>query len=115
VTSLAAENATEAYEEHFACNNSKEENTSREYAVLSYSPGYCGWHLSGQEKLFQFLHPERIGISLNDSYLMTPLKSITGVLVGGKKEIHIFKSNYPFCSYCKDRSCAERITKLKSI
>jgi len=115
VASMAAENATEAYEEHFAGSNSNEENTSREYAVLSYSPGYCGWHLSGQEKLFQFLCPERIGISLNDSFLMTPLKSVTGVLVGGKKEIHIFKSNYTFCSYCKDRFCTERMKKLKSI
>jgi hypothetical protein len=115
VASLAADKATEALEEHFACSNSNEENTSREYTVLSYSPGYCGWHLSGQKKLFQFLRPKRIGISLNDSFLMTPLKSVTGVLVGGKKEIHIFKSNYPFCDYCKDRFCIERMKKLKSL
>jgi hypothetical protein len=115
VASLAAGNATEVHEEHFASSNSNEENISRGYAVLSYSPGYCGWHISGQAKLFQFLRPERIGISLNDSFLMTPLKSVTGVLVGGKKEIHIFKSDYPFCSYCKDHSCVERIKKLKSM
>jgi hypothetical protein len=115
VASLAAGNATEVLEDHFA--NGKPGNNNRlpDYTVLSYSPGYCGWHISGQEKLFQFLRPEQIGITLNDSFLMTPIKSVTGVLVGGKKEIHIFKSNYPFCSYCKDFSCVERIKKLKSM
>jgi len=114
VASIAAANATEVLEEHFAKGKPENINTFPDYAVLSYSPGYCGWHISGQEKLFQFLRPEQIGIRLNASFLMTPIKSVTGILVGGKKEIHFFKSNYPFCSYCKDHSCIERMKKLKS-
>ena len=28
--------------------------------VLRYSPGYCGWHISGQRKLFDVLEPSRL-------------------------------------------------------
>jgi hypothetical protein len=80
--------------------------------VLGYSPGYCGWHISGQKKLFAYLHPERIGITLNNSYLMTPLKSVTGVLVAGPPEIHRFKPDFPFCRHCRTYSCLERFKHL---
>lgn len=111
VASLAADNAVEVCETHFH-NNRATASPSAENYVLSYSPGYCGWHISGQRKLFEFLHPEEIGIALNESFLMTPLKSVTGVLVAGDKRIHIFKSNYPFCDYCKSHSCRPRIKAI---
>jgi hypothetical protein len=114
VASLAAENAVEVCEGYFFNTLSHKKNSLPQKYVLSYSPGYCGWHISGQEKFFQFLQPERIGIFLNDSFLMNPLKSVSGVMVGGNKEIHIFKSNFPFCSYCKHHTCRERMKKLKS-
>lgn len=80
--------------------------------TLSYSPGYCGWHVSGQKKLFQFLEPDEIGITLNDSYLMTPLKSVSGVLVSGPSDIHIFNNNFSFCSDCKTYSCKSRMKSI---
>jgi hypothetical protein len=82
-------------------------------AVLGYSPGYCGWHISGQKKLFASLKPRKIGISLNEGFLMTPLKSVSGVLVGGKREIHLFTPNYSFCKSCKTHSCLPRMKELK--
>ncbi|MHC4266624.1 MAG: vitamin B12 dependent-methionine synthase activation domain-containing protein, partial [Planctomycetota bacterium] len=82
--------------------------------ILSYSPGYCGWDISGQKKLFEYLHPGKIGISLNNTYLMTPLKSVSGVLVAGKNEIHQFRPNYPFCKSCKTHSCLLRMKALGS-
>lgn len=91
---------------------SKKEKITPEMEILRYSPGYCGWHMSGQKKLFEFLHPEDIGISLLDSFLMRPLKSISGVMVVGKKEIFVFEPSYPFCSQCETRSCRERIREL---
>jgi len=114
VASLAAENAVEVKELDFFNTNVKNQPDSTDNCVLSYSPGYCGWHISAQKKLFKYLQPEQIGISLNSSYLMSPIKSVTGVLVEGRKEIHIFKSNFPFCSICKDKTCRDRIKKLKS-
>lgn len=80
--------------------------------VLRYSPGYCGWHISGQGKLFDYLRTERIGLSLRTSFLMNPLKSISGVLVAGPKEIHEFPDTYDFCSRCDTRGCRERIQSL---
>ena len=84
----------------------------RSEGVLRFSPGYCGWHMSGQKKLFEFLRPEDIGITLLESYLMKPLKSISGVLVAGDKEIFLFDDSYPFCSECRSRSCRERIKQM---
>ncbi len=81
-------------------------------STLAYSPGYCGWHVSGQKKLFQFLKPDKIGITLNDSCLMTPLKSVSGVLVSGPSAIHIFNSNYSFCEECTTYSCKIRMHSI---
>ena len=113
VASSAAEKAVEVCETFFFNDLSKRHNTTHDSFVLSYSPGYCGWHVSGQKKLFRYLQPEKIGISLNDSCLMTPLKSVTGLLVAGKKEIHLFdEGTYSYCSLCKDRTCSERMKKI---
>ncbi len=103
------EGAADILEDHFFKYLLKKDEFSLSRGLLRYSPGYCGWHMSGQKKLFEFLHPEDIGISLLDSYLMKPLKSISGVIVAGEKEIHIFKDTYPFCNQCKTHSCRERI------
>ena len=73
-----------------------------------YSPGYCGWHISAQERLFARLRPEQIGIRLNERFLMTPLKSISGVLVAGPARIHQVTGSYPFCAQCKSPACRER-------
>ena len=80
--------------------------------VLPYSPGYCGWHVSGQKRLFARLHPEEIGIHLNDSCLMTPLKSVSGVLVGGPGEAHRFKPDFPFCEACLTHECGRRMASV---
>ncbi|MFC1743773.1 vitamin B12 dependent-methionine synthase activation domain-containing protein [Candidatus Riflebacteria bacterium] len=104
VASLAAEKAVTVFEKDFS------NHLGRNFLVLAYSPGYCGWHISGQKRIFCFLQPEKIGISLSDSYLMTPLKSVTGLLVAGNRAIHLFKNNYPFCRFCKIFSCRERIS-----
>ncbi len=81
-------------------------------ALLRYSPGYCGWHITGQKKLFEELKPESIGITLNSSYLMQPIKSISGVMISGDKNIHFFENNFSFCADCKTISCKERMKKL---
>jgi len=83
-----------------------------EVRVLPYSPGYCGWHITGQEKLFAFLDPEQIDISLNASCLMSPIKSVSGVLVAGRPEIHDFENDFDFCFDCASWECRSRIASL---
>jgi hypothetical protein len=80
--------------------------------VLAYSPGYCGWHVSGQGKLFAHLRPEEIGIRLNASFLMQPLKSVSGALVAGRGEIHRFRADFPFCASCVTRECRLRMASV---
>ncbi|UCF38642.1 MAG: hypothetical protein JSU96_07345 [Acidobacteriota bacterium] len=89
-------------------------DASPDTGVLRYSPGYCGWHVSGQKKLFRYLNPSQIGISLNESCLMSPIKSVSGVLIAGPKQIHIFPNSYSFCALCPTQSCRSRIRDLLS-
>ncbi len=83
-------------------------------AVLAYSPGYCGWNVSGQRALFGTLEPIAAGITLNESCLMQPLKSVSGVLVAGPWEIHEFDDDFPCCSLCTTRECRDRIDRIRN-
>ncbi|UCH97470.1 MAG: hypothetical protein JSV88_11625 [Candidatus Aminicenantes bacterium] len=109
VASYCADKAAEAAQSIFYNQLVSKSQASESTRVLLYSPGYCGWHVSGQKKLFEYLEPGRIGIHLNESFLMVPLKSISGVLVAGKAEIHRFTNNYPFCAHCQHHNCRDRI------
>ena len=99
-------------EDHFRSLIAKKREARSSTGIVRYSPGYCGWHMSGQKKLFEFLHPQEIGITLLDSYIMKPLKSISGIIVVGNREIHNFADDYPFCRECKTHSCRERIRNV---
>jgi hypothetical protein len=112
VASAGIDRAADSMENYYLRLLEKEGKTKASKGIIRYNPGYCGWHISGQKKLFEFLHPEDIGIELMDSFLMKPLKSISGVMVFGEKKIHVFKDSYPFCSQCKTRSCRDRIKAL---
>ena len=80
--------------------------------VLPYSPGYCGWPTTGQKPLFAALQPKEIGVTLNASCLMTPIKSVSGVLVAGVGEVHRFRPDFPFCDDCQTRECGRRLASI---
>ena len=79
-----------------------------------YCPGHCGWHISGQKKLFEAVRPEEIGIDLKTDHVMYPLKSISGVLVAGDVDVHRFKPRFSFCRDCKEHKCVERLAVLEA-
>jgi len=112
VASAAADATAEAVETRFQEALAARGRLAPTYGVLRYSPGYCGWHVSGQKRLFEFLKPERIGVSLRESFLMEPLKSVSGVLIAGPREIHQFSPTYFVCEQCTTRDCQERMRKL---
>jgi hypothetical protein len=69
-----------------------------------FSPGYCDWELaSGQMAIFQFLHPETIGVKRMPSGMIIPEKSISAVMIGAKKV-----SMKAPCLLCKDQRCKYR-------
>ncbi len=81
--------------------------------VLPYSPGYCGWHVSGQRALFDSIRPDEIGVTLGASGLMAPLKSVSGVLVAGDASVHRFRPDYPFCEECETHECIPRMASVR--
>jgi hypothetical protein len=81
--------------------------------ALAYSPGYCGWHISGQAALFAALDPgPDTGVWLNDSFLMHPLKSVSGVVVVAPAAAHAILTDHDCCETCPTRQCQERLAAL---
>ncbi len=83
-------------------------------AVLAYSPGYCGWPVSGQRALFARLEPREAGITLGEGALMAPIKSVSGVLVVAPPRAHRFRPDFDFCDVCTERTCLERMACLRA-
>lgn len=74
-----------------------------------YSPGYCGWHVSQQQKIFTLLPDYPCGITLNASSLMTPIKSVSGVIAVGK---NVIKQKYG-CELCKKKDCYKNKNRIR--
>lgn len=78
-----------------------------EALTARYSPGYCDWPLQpGQQLLFPLLDTDRIGITLTDSSLMQPRKSVTAVLgVGDPAAVREYGIA---CTHCPRMECPHR-------
>ena len=72
-----------------------------------YSPGYCGWPVSDQQELFKLFGNENCGITLSETCLMNPIKSISGVIGIGK---NVKKHPYS-CAICDSKNCLYRDKK----
>jgi hypothetical protein len=72
-----------------------------------YSPGYCGWSVREQHKLWSFLPDHYCGITLTDSALMLPVKSVSGMIGLGP---HARKNPYS-CAICELEHCIYRRKK----
>jgi len=72
-----------------------------------YSPGYCGWPVSDQVKLFELFGDKNCGIRLSETCLMDPIKSISGIIGVGK---NIKKKPYS-CEICDAKNCLYRDKK----
>jgi len=70
-----------------------------------FSPGYCHWSMHGQRALFAALSPEEIGVTLLPSMLMSPLKSVSGVVVAAAEEALLVPKEA--CGAC-DARCERR-------
>jgi hypothetical protein len=81
--------------------------------IYRFAPGYCGWHITGQKKLFRFLEPEKIGITLMPSYMMSPLKSLSGAIVVTDESTNAFGDAYEVCMQCGTHWCRTRKQVLK--
>jgi hypothetical protein len=66
-----------------------------------YSPGYCNWALTGQRALFEYMKNIPVNVSLTDSCLMLPIKSVSGIIGIGET---VKKREYA-CQICNNKDC----------
>lgn len=69
-----------------------------------YSPGYCGWSVSEQKKLFSLLPEKFCGVELTESSLMIPIKSVSGIYGA---DFNMIRKDY-HCEICDDEFCYKR-------
>ena len=81
------------------------EDAGVEESALSHlNPGSLPvWPISEQPMLFKLVEnpEETVGVRLSDSFLMFPIKSVSGILFHGKE-------HYENCSYCPRQDCPNR-------
>jgi hypothetical protein len=82
---------------------------SGEKITNRYSPGYCGWDVAEQHKLFQLMPENFCGIKLTPSALMDPVKSISGIIGIGKN----VRNNPYTCRLCNQEDCVYRSVREK--
>ena len=83
------------------------------YVSPEYSPGYEGFDLSNQKTIFKILLPEQIEISLSSSFIMTPAKSVSGIIGIASEDIFHY---HPPCERCTIReNCKQKKSNLCGI
>lgn len=72
-----------------------------------YSPGYCGWDVADQKKLFSLIPGDHCGVTLTESCLMHPVKSVSGFFAMGDELVP-----QPYrCGLCTNRKCFKNKNK----
>ncbi len=66
-----------------------------------YHPGYCGWDLIEQKKIFALLPENFCSVSLTEDCLMVPVKSTSALMGIGKK---VFDAGHE-CEICDRLDC----------
>ena len=105
VASVIVESATDKLHDHIG----REMKMKGMKITNRYSPGYCDWNVSEQHKLFSMLPEKFCGITLTESALMVPVKSVSGIIGIG----HDVKWLKYTCDTCGIVDCTYRITRLK--
>jgi hypothetical protein len=73
-----------------------------------YSPGYCNWSVSEQHLLFSFFPANFCGITLTESALMIPIKSVSGIIGIGTA---VKRVDYT-CDTCGVKDCTYRAIRI---
>ena len=88
------------------------EDMAREHGLMTsspFSPGEPDWPLEDQRELFDLVPAEEIGVTLTDTYLMRPLKSLSLVVGVGE---NLSAGGSP-CEYCSlNQVCRYRERKM---
>jgi hypothetical protein len=74
--------------------------------TLRYSPGYCDWDIDQQRVLFKAMHSIPMQVSLSDECVMTPRKSVSGIIGLGWSEKPRLRLSP--CRFCTRQDCKNR-------
>lgn len=74
--------------------------------TLRYSPGHCDWDICQQSVLFQIMDSASTGVSLSDECLMTPRKTVSGII--GLGECETYRLSLSACLDCTRKDCPTR-------
>jgi len=103
--SISAENVVEQFYQWMATQQGKKDGA----VTVRFSPGYCDWPIQQQQLLFDiFTDTDTPEIVLNESFLMLPQKSISGLfglLPTGAKGVD---PAYNPCDLCTQHDCIAR-------
>jgi len=100
VDAIASESVEQAMEQ---THNHLEQHMRKEGLGITnrFSPGYCKWPVADQHKFFSLLPAGFCGITLTDTSLMIPIKSVSGIIGIGPEAKRL---DYA-CKICDDTSC----------
>ena len=73
-----------------------------------FSPGYGSWPLEAQRELMPLTGAAEIGLSLTESLMLEPRKSITAIIGLYRPEQSSQQSGQPGCASCGQRDCPSR-------
>jgi len=74
-----------------------------------FSPGYGGWDISQQKDIFKVIPTNKIGVSLTESCMILPRKSLSWI-IGIGKNITIPSKDNNSCQICQAKNCQYRKT-----
>ncbi len=70
-------------------------------ATVTLEPGQLDWNIRAQKAVFRLISPEKIGVSLNEGNMMTPIKTCTSVF--GVGDVDKVKKGVIACAVCPRR------------
>ncbi len=70
----------------------------------TFCPGQYHWHISEQRKFFTLMGEDNVGVTINDSFLMHPIKSVSGLIGIGET----LDPTITACSLCPRLDCFRR-------
>jgi hypothetical protein len=76
--------------------------------TMRFSPGYCDCPVSEQQALFRLVSADSIGVTLSDTSMMQPRKTISGLFgVVPRRNMPLYSAYSP-CKDCSRRTCRSR-------
>ena len=86
------------------CQEAKEKNLQ---TTKKFTPGTTEWDIDQQQNIFNMIPTHKIGVKLNESFMMTPKKSLSWAIGLGKEAIKSSMDGNS-CQICQAVNCQFR-------